>query len=67
MDDPPYASEIRIGDLSLPVGSNIVYNYVLGDNWRFGVTLERVDPPNPRQSGAKTIERHGRSPAQYGA
>ena len=66
MDEPPFTSEVRIGDLPLSVGESMLYNFDFGDNWEFTVILERIDAPNPRQKAAKILERVGRSPKQYG-
>lgn len=65
MDEPPFASEVRIGDLPLSVGESMLYNFDFGDNWEFTVVLERIDAPNARQKAAKILERVGRSPKQY--
>ncbi len=66
MDEGPFADEVRVGDLPLAVGQSMVYNYDFGDHWEFVVTLERIDPPNPRQKKAKMLEKQGQAPKQYG-
>jgi hypothetical protein len=65
MEEPPFTSEVRIGDLPLSVGESMLYNFDFGDNWEFTLILERIDAPNPRQESAKILERVGRSPKQY--
>jgi hypothetical protein len=65
MDEPPFTSEVTIGELALRVGETMIYNYDFGDNWEFAVTLERIDPPNTRQKRAEIIESKGVAPEQY--
>ena len=31
----------------------------------FSITLERIDPPDPKLKQPKVIEKHGKSPQQY--
>ena len=65
MEEPPLASEVRVGDLPLQAGESMIYNYDFGDNWRFVVTLERIDPPDPKLKTPKLLEKQGRAPEQY--
>jgi len=66
MDDYTPATEVRIGELPLKPGGRMIYLYDFGDNWEFGVTLERIDPPDPKISKPTVVEKQGRAPKQYG-
>jgi hypothetical protein len=65
MDDGPWTSQVRVGDVPLRAGQTMTYVFDLGDWWRFGVTLERVDPELAIKEPA-VLEEHGEPPAQYG-
>jgi len=63
MDEGPWASEVRVGDVPLPVGQNMDYLYDFGDSWQFSLTLERVDPPASKD--VVILDRAGEAPEQY--
>jgi hypothetical protein len=65
MDEAPWTSEVLIGDVPLQIGQTMTYLYDFGDRWEFGVTLERVDPDRTIDRPV-VLEKHGRSPSQYG-
>jgi hypothetical protein len=65
MDDGPWASEVRVGDVPLAVGQTMTYRYDYGDNWLFDVALERVDPANGPIRSPTLLETHGDVPDQY--
>lgn len=65
MDEPPYSDQVRIGETPLQPGEAMEYVFDFGDNWRFDVLLEAIDPPNPQMKTAEIIESHGRAPDQY--
>jgi hypothetical protein len=44
----------------------MIYLYDFGDNWEFGVTLERIDPPDPKIRKPTVVEKQGKAPKQYG-
>jgi hypothetical protein len=67
MDEPPYASEVIIGELSLRPGNAMRYLYDFGDNWQFDVKLERIEPVDEKIKGPVLLESHGESPEQYAA
>jgi hypothetical protein len=64
MDEPPWADEVAIGELPLEVGQSMTLVYDFGDNWKFQVKLERIDPPGKKKA-ARILEKHGKSPEQY--
>lgn len=65
MDERPSTDDVCIGDLPLQPGSQMVYHYDFGDDWKFGVMLERIDPPDPTVQGYRIDERQGKAPEQY--
>jgi hypothetical protein len=65
MDEGPWTTEVRIGDVPLKVGESMRLVYDFGDNWQFDVKLERIDPPNRRMKTPKILEKHGKAPEQY--
>jgi hypothetical protein len=64
MDEGPFTSEIRVGDVPLAIGQSMIYLFDFGDSWEFDVTLEDVKPGGGKQ-GAKVLESHGEPPEQY--
>ena len=65
MDERPWTSEVRVGDVPLRVGQTMTYVFDFGDWWEFGVTLERVDPDMAIEKPL-VLEQHGKPPSQYG-
>jgi len=65
MDDGPSAADIEIGTISLEPGQTMGLKYDFGDNWRFAVKLERIEPPSAKIEAPKILEKHGESPEQY--
>jgi hypothetical protein len=65
MDEPPYSDKVRIGETPLRPGEAMEYVFDFGDDWRFNIQLEAIDPPNPKIKKAKIIESHGKPPDQY--
>jgi len=64
MDDGPWTSEVLIGDVPLGVGQTMTFLFDFGDMWRFGVTLESVDPEMAIEEPV-VLEKHGNPPEQY--
>jgi hypothetical protein len=65
MDDGPWASEVRVGDIPLQEGQSMTYLYDFGDRWEFDVTLERVDPPDRAMKEPAILDARGEAPEQY--
>ncbi|MEH2387724.1 MAG: plasmid pRiA4b ORF-3 family protein [Nostoc sp.] len=65
METPPFADQVQIGDLSLKPGTKMTYLYDFGDNWKFDVQLEAINPPDNKIKKAKILEVHGNAPQQY--
>lgn len=57
--------EVRIGELGLFVGQNILYLYDYGDMWRFEVKLEEIITESPKPQKPQVIEKIGKAPKQY--
>ena len=65
MDEPPYSSEVRVGDLPLAPGDALEYTFDFGDNWEFQLALESIAPADKKLKRARVIESHGKAPQQY--
>lgn len=61
----PWAGDVSIGGLSLEPGASMEFLFDFGDDWRFDVQLEEVDPSASRLKKPKVIAAHGKPPAQY--
>ena len=65
VDEEPKTTEVKIGDLPLPEGSNLTYVFDFGDWWEFNLVLEKINPEDKRTRFGKILESHGESPEQY--
>jgi hypothetical protein len=65
VEEPPFTSEVRIGELPLQVGASMTYNFDFGEDWRFDVKLERIDPTDLKIKKPILIASHGKAPRQY--
>jgi len=64
-DTGPHVDVVRIGDLGLTVGQNILYLFDYGDMWRFRVDLEEIRALGVIPLNPMIIESKGKSPKQY--
>ncbi|MFM7448426.1 MAG: plasmid pRiA4b ORF-3 family protein [Leptolyngbyaceae cyanobacterium] len=64
-EEPPFTSEVRVGDLSLLPGQAMTFRYDFGDNWKFKVELETITPADSKLNHPTVLERHGKAPEQY--
>jgi hypothetical protein len=64
MDEPPFASEVMVGEVPLKIGQAMTFLFDFGDNWEFDVLLEKVDPDRTVKV-VEVIETHGKPPEQY--
>jgi len=64
MDEGPWTAEVLVGDVPLRVGQTMTYLFDFGDNWKFGVTLEQIDPDMDIDKPV-ILESHGEPPEQY--
>ena len=65
MDEPPFTTDVQVGDLPLQPGATMTYLYDFGDHWEFDVHLERLDPVDRRMRKPRILETHGEAPEQY--
>jgi hypothetical protein len=65
MDEGPWADEMQVGKVPLRIGQTMTFLFDFGDNGKFDVTLERIDPPGKKKKKALILEEHGEPPEQY--
>lgn len=65
-DDSLPAYEFDIGFLPLDPGQTMVLRYDYGADWRFEIKLERIEPVTAKIKAPAILEKHGKSPSQYG-
>ena len=65
LDEGPWTSEVRVGDVPLAVGHSMTYLFDFGDSWEFEVTLERIDPPDRAPRRPLVLDGRGDAPEQY--
>jgi hypothetical protein len=65
MDEGPWTDQVTIGELPLEPGQSMVFHFDFGDDWRFEVKLERIEPPGVKMKAPAIVEKHGKSPEQY--
>jgi hypothetical protein len=65
MDEGPWADEIPIGTVPLEPGQSMELVYDFGDNWRFTVKLEKIEPAATGVEAPSLLESHGKAPEQY--
>ncbi len=65
-DEGPWVDDVRIGELGLFIGQNILYLFDYGDEWHFRVELEEIKRECPKPRKPKIIEKKGKAPEQYG-
>jgi hypothetical protein len=65
MDEGPWTDQVTIGELPLEPGQSMVFHFDFGDDWRFDVELERIEPPEAKMKAPAIMEKHGKSPTQY--
>jgi hypothetical protein len=58
------ACEIQIGDIDILPGDLIEFHYDFGDDWKFKVQIEKLDP-ELKIKKPTVIEKEGRAPKQY--
>ena len=62
----PWVDDVRIGELGLFIGQNILYLFDYGDEWHFQVELEEIRAEGLKPREPKIIEKKGKAPEQYG-
>ncbi len=61
----PSGAAVRLGELPVGPGQSMTLVYDFGDNWRFDVKLEAIEPPEVKIKPPRILESHGRAPEQY--
>jgi hypothetical protein len=64
-DDGYSADTVDLAVLPLKPGESMELLYDFGDDWRFDVKLERIDPVGSIKKLPKVLESHGKAPRQY--
>ena len=64
MEGGPWASEVLVGDIGLSDGQKMTYLYDFGDQWKFDLTLEKVDPAMVIENPI-ILKAQGDPPEQY--
>jgi hypothetical protein len=65
MYESPSTDEVIIGEVQLRPGASMEYLFDFGDQWRFDVKLEEINPADARIKRPKILEKHGQAPPQY--
>ncbi|MFL6254142.1 MAG: plasmid pRiA4b ORF-3 family protein [Pyrinomonadaceae bacterium] len=65
LEEAPSTNETAVGEIPLRPGASMEYLFDFGDEWRFDVRLERIDPADGRIKKPKLLEEHGEAPPQY--
>ncbi|MHC1611576.1 MAG: plasmid pRiA4b ORF-3 family protein [Candidatus Methanospirareceae archaeon] len=65
-EEGPWVDDVRIGELGLFIGQNILYLFDYGDQWHFRVELEEIRREGRKPREPKIIEKKGKAPEQYG-
>lgn len=65
MDAELFASEVLVGDIPISISTSMVFHYDFGDDWRFDVLLERIEPSDLKIKNPTLLEKHGKAPEQY--
>jgi hypothetical protein len=64
LEEAPWTSEVRVGELPLAVGQTMTFLFDLNDRWEFEVTLEAVDTDPAAAQAPRVLERRGKAPQQ---
>jgi hypothetical protein len=64
-EEGPYADDVALEALNLPDGTVMAFRFDSGDDWRFEVRLERVEPPGKAKIRITLLESAGEAPEQY--
>ena len=63
--EPPFADEMRVGELPIRPGIELTYRYDFGDRWDFNLTLDAVGPGDVLVDAPTILETEGERPEQY--
>lgn len=63
----PDGTEITVGESGLPVKEVLSFRFDFGDDWRFLLRLEQIEPSKGDRQRIVLLESHGKNPRQYPA
>jgi len=63
--EPPFADEVKVGELPIRPGTELTYLYDFGDRWAFDLTLDAVGPDDVAVEEPTVLEAEGEPPEQY--
>ena len=64
-DAERHTDEVTIGKLPLNERQSMQFHYDFGDDWRFDVQLEKIEPEGAKISKATIVESQGKAPKEY--
>jgi Plasmid pRiA4b ORF-3-like protein len=64
-DNPPWADEVQIGELGLPLKHKFMYYFDYGDSHEFEVEVVGIEPQAVPGDYPRVIESQGAAPRQY--
>jgi len=64
MDEGPWVSAVRVGEIPLQPGQRMTFLYDYGDQWEFEVRLEGIHPADTEVK-IRVLEAEGEAPEQY--
>jgi hypothetical protein len=67
MDEPPFTSEVQVGEIGIKPGTTMTYLFDFGDHWEFELALEGIEPVAPKFGSPRILETRGEAPKQYPA
>jgi hypothetical protein len=65
MEESPFASQVKLGELDLYAGGRFVYVFDFGDDWQFWINVLSIDPLQPEPVSPKVVGKQGKNPKQY--
>ncbi|KTD62369.1 plasmid pRiA4b ORF-3 family protein [Legionella shakespearei] len=63
-EEEPDACEVLLGDIDILPGDLIEFHYDFGDDWKFKVQIEKIDP-ELKIKKPTVVEKEGKAPKQY--
>lgn len=67
VEEPPFTSEVQVGEIGIKPGTAMTYLFDFGDHWEFELALEGIEPVDPKFGSPRILETRGEAPKQYSA